>query len=373
MAIQTIYSRGSRCKRTASRFFPNTIISRDAAARWHSIWSNDQDELTTVITPPLQSSSSLLPMTMLSYSPASNNYCHHRHNRRFMSSQPFYETPLPPSTRYNSSQDMNQDIQQQNHYLPPLTPLQRLATLVHSSLTALNDPTRGDAVAAVGEVTGQYALSKMMAGMESNEVGRRILKEQPIVNYENVARRAMKLLQQHEQDEMMSGTTNNTINVTHNHPINGGGRGNKGISFGAAYAKFLQTHEFNPNERSPVRFISDPNLSYVMTRYRQCHDYWHVLTGLPPTVLGELALKWLELMQTGLPLAALSATGGALGASGLSDREREILWEVYFPWAVRVGSTMKAHSLMCVYYEEELETDLNVLRERMGIEVAPIL
>lgn len=73
-------------------------------------------------------------------------------------------------------------------------------------------------------------------------------------------------------------------------------------------------------------------------------------------------------MQTGLPLAAISATGDALGASGLNDQERKVLWELYLPWAVRVGSQMKDNALMCTYYEEELETDLNVLRERMGIE-----
>lgn len=283
--------------------------------------------------------------------------------RRYMSSNPFYGAPLPPSSRYNSHNSTRHDHDKQYHHLPPLTPLQRLATLVHSSLTALNDPARADAVAAVGEVTGSYALSKMMAGMEQDEVGRRILNERPIVD-ESVAKRAMELLHQHEEE--MSGT-----NVSFQNPVNGGRE--KGMTFGAAYAKFLQTHDFDPNARDPVRFISDPNLSYVMTRYRQSHDYWHALTGLPPTVLGELALKWLELMQTGLPLAALSATGGALGASGLSARERDILWEVYLPWAVRVGSNMRENAMMCVYYEEELETDLNALRERMGIEAAPIV
>lgn len=293
--------------------------------------------------------------------------------RRRMSSTSFYGTPLPQSSRYNPSQDVNtpslnsrrqqrqQQKHEQNHNLPPLTPVQRLATLVHSSLTALNDPTRADAVAAVGEVTGSYALSKMMAGMESDAVGRRILKERPTVD-ESVAFRAMDLLRRHD-DEMSDS------NVNLHNPINGGRE--RAMTFGEAYASFLKTHEFDPNERSSVRFISDPNLSYVMTRYRQCHDYWHVLTGLPPTVMGELALKWLELMQTGLPLAALSATGGALGASGLSARERNVLWKIYLPWAVRVGSNMKAHSLMCVYYEEELETDLSALRGRMGIEAAP--
>ena len=297
--------------------------------------------------------------------------CYQNQNQcMMMSSAPFYGTPLPPSSRYdapNSSSDTSTQQQQQHNqnqqHIPLLSPIQRIATLVHSSLTALNDPTRADAVAAVGEVTGSFALSKMLAGMESNEVGKRILNDRPIVD-ENIAKQAEILLQQHNVE--MS-----TSNVNFNNPINA--ERTKGMSFGAAYATFLQTHKFDPNERDSVRFISDPKLSYVMTRYRQCHDYWHVLTGLPPTVLGELGLKWLELIQTGLPLAALSASSGVFGANGLSAQEREILISVYLPWAMKVGHNMKEHSLLCTYYEEELETDLDVLRERMGIEPAPIV
>lgn len=51
--------------------------------------------------------------------------------------------------------------------------------------------------------------------------------------------------------------------------------------------------------RPSVRFIDDPELAYVMTRYRQVHDFWHVLSGLETDVFGEIALKWFEFMQTG--------------------------------------------------------------------------
>ena len=269
----------------------------------------------------------------------------------------FYGAPSPPSTRYTiNDSPSSTDNKKQQYTIPPLSPLQRLGTLLHSSLTALNDPTRADAVAAVGEVTGSYALSKILVAMEKDENGRRILVERPVVD-DRVAKRAAELLEQHNYN--LKERTGEQPNIT----------------FGAAYATFLQTHNFHPNERSKIRFLSDPNLSYVMTRYRQNHDYWHVLTGLPPTVLGELALKWVELIQTGLPLAALSATGGAaVGVTSnnmLSSREREVLWEVYFPWAMRMGNGMRENALMCTFYEEELETDLGVLRERMGIEVAP--
>jgi len=292
--------------------------------------------------------------------------CFNRLHR--LSTSSFYGSPLPPSTRYSvpdsrdsssshyDNRHRNQAHQrEQQHYIPTLTPLQRLGTLLHSSLTALSDPTRADAVAAVGEVTGSYALSKILVAMEKDDVGRRILVERPLVD-DRVATRAVELLEQHKDTQC------------HNPLIR-----QPSITFGAAYATFLQTHDFHPNERAKIRFLSDPNLSYVMTRYRQNHDYWHVLTGLPPTVLGELALKWLELIQTGLPLAALSATGGAVGVTSnmLSSKEREVLWELYFPWAMRVGNGMRENALMCTYYEEELETDLGLLRKRMGIEEAP--
>eukprot|EP00984_Skeletonema_dohrnii_P003834 scaffold1325_cov131-Skeletonema_dohrnii-CCMP3373.AAC.2 len=283
-------------------------------------------------------------------------------SRTLSTTSKFYGAPSPPSTRYtinDNSPSSTDNKNQQYNIIPPLSPLQRLGTLLHSSLTALNDPTRADAVAAVGEVTGSYALSKILVAMEKDENGRRILVERPVVD-DRVAKRAAELLEQHNTS-LKEGTGEQQ--QQQEQPT---------ITFGAAYAIFLQTHNFHPNERSKIRFLSDPNLSYVMTRYRQNHDYWHVLTGLPPTVLGELALKWVELIQTGLPLAALSAAGGpAVGANMLSSLEREVLWEVYFPWAMRVGNGMRENALMCTFYEEELETDLGVLRERMGIEVAP--
>jgi ubiquinone biosynthesis protein COQ4 len=91
------------------------------------------------------------------------------------------------------------------------------------------------------------------------------------------------------------------------------------------------------------------------------------LTGLPPTVLGELGIKWLELFQTGLPIAALSSTVGSLR---LDEREREILIEQYLPWAMET-SRGSSCLLMNVYYEKEFDTQLEELRERLNISPAP--
>jgi ubiquinone biosynthesis protein Coq4 len=60
---------------------------------------------------------------------------------------------------------------------------------------------------------------------------------------------------------------------------------------------------------------------WVVIRYRQVHDFWHVLCGVKPTVLGEIAVKWLEMVQTKLPVATLSAFAGPLRLPPVELRE----------------------------------------------------
>lgn len=50
----------------------------------------------------------------------------------------------------------------------------------------------------------------------------------------------------------------------------------------------MKRHGFGVDSRAPVRFIDDPELAYVMLRYRQVHDFWHVLSGLDISVLAGL-------------------------------------------------------------------------------------
>jgi len=65
-------------------------------------------------------------------------------------------------------------------------------------------------------------------------------------------------------------------------------------TFGKEYFKFMNRHKFDANDRSPIRFVTDPDLAYVMLRYRQVHDFLHVICGLPPNIVGEISLKWYE-------------------------------------------------------------------------------
>lgn len=120
------------------------------------------------------------------------------------------------------------------------------------------------------------------------------------------------------------------------------------------------------------------------------HDLWHVLSGLPPNVEGEIALKWFEMMQTGLPMCALGAVFGPLalprrepgphppaapgtdrrGRRKKSSGSREMLARTYVPWALRAGRQTRK-PLICVWYERRWEEPLKELRRELGVESAP--
>jgi ubiquinone biosynthesis protein COQ4 len=104
-----------------------------------------------------------------------------------------------------------------------------------------------------------------------------------------------------------------------------------------------------------------------MQRYRETHDFTHAITGLPVIIEGELAVKAFEFANTLLPMTALSL----VAVVRLKPVERKRLFEIYLPWALRNG--LKAEEVVNVYWEEELMTDVDVLRTRLGIEKPPDL
>ncbi|CAI5739501.1 unnamed protein product [Hyaloperonospora brassicae] len=218
----------------------------------------------------------------------------------------------------------------------PTTPLQKLVLAVTSAVSVFANPNRSDMLAVLGDVTGRDALRRIHAHMCADPIGARILADKPVIRNHRIDRDRLRALPTH--------------------------------TFGHQYALFMDRYGFDADDRAPVRFVDDPELAYVMQRHRESHDFWHTLFGLPATVVGELALKYVEMAHAQLPVSALSAFVGPLR---LSSDERRLLATVYVPWACRASK--KAHSLHCVMYEEEFETPIEELRERLNIEVAPVL
>lgn len=162
-------------------------------------------------------------------------------------------------------------------------------------------------------------------------------------------------------------------------------------TLGYAYWEFLHSHSYSPDERSPVRFISDPNLSYVLQRYRETHDLWHLLTGLRTDVTGEVTQKLFEFIQTGIPMTAISAAIGPIAiamhpqqhqqqqhqrgthievnSSGAGSSSTGVGVTDLYKWAWNAGH--KADFLLAVEWEKEWETSLDELRRKYRIDKAP--
>ena len=136
---------------------------------------------------------------------------------------------------------------------------------------------------------------------------------------------------------------------------------------GYAYAEWLDREGVSPDTRAAVKYIDDEECAYVMQRYRECHDFYHALVGLPVFREGEVALKAFEFANTGLPMTGLAV----FSAFTLKRAEWRRFYDIYGPWAVRNGA--RSDDVINVYWEEELETDVDDLRTRLGIEKPPDL
>ncbi|KAI1494617.1 coenzyme Q biosynthesis protein Coq4-domain-containing protein [Biscogniauxia mediterranea] len=218
----------------------------------------------------------------------------------------------------------------------PLTRVERAALAAGAGVMSLLDPYRGDLIAAVGEATATpYFIYRLRDAMLLSATGRRILRERPRMTSASLDLSRLRALPP--------------------------------ATVGATYAAWLDREGVSPDTRPAVRFVDDEECAYVMQRYRESHDFYHALTGLPIVREGEVALKAFEFANTLLPMTGLSL----LAVATLRPRERARFWRVYAPWAVRNG--LRCADVINVYWEEEMETDVDELRARLGIETPPDL
>lgn len=193
-----------------------------------------------------------------------------------------------------------------------------------------------DLIAALGEATATpYFIYRLRDAMLSDPTGRRILRDRPRI-------------------------TSSTLPLAYlrSMPEN---------SVGRTYAAWLDREGVSPDTRDSVQYIDDEECAYVMQRYRECHDFYHAVTGLPVFVEGELALKAFEFLNTLIPMTGLSL----FAMVRLKPAERERFFNLHLPWAVRAGLASK--ELINVYWEEVLEKNVDELREQMHIERPPDL
>nr|XP_056716153.1 ubiquinone biosynthesis protein COQ4 homolog, mitochondrial [Euleptes europaea] len=218
----------------------------------------------------------------------------------------------------------------------PTSPLQKALLTVGSAFMALYDPYRHDMVAVLGETTGYFALQKLQERMRNDPEGHQILQERPRIRLSTLDITALRALPE--------GT------------------------FGREYVRFLDDNRVSPDTRMPTKFVDDEELAYIAQRYREVHDLMHTLLGMPTNMLGEVAVKWFEAVQTGLPMCIL---GAVFGPVRLNTRKLYILTTDLIPWAVRSGSN--ASCILNFYYENRWEQTVESLRNEIGILPPPVI
>ncbi|KAF9872245.1 coenzyme Q biosynthesis protein Coq4 [Colletotrichum karsti] len=216
----------------------------------------------------------------------------------------------------------------------PLTRTERGALALGAGIWSLLSPYRADLIAAVGEATATpYFIYRLRDAMLADPTGRRILRDRPRMTSQTLDLERLRRL-----------------------PEN---------SVGRAYVGWLDAEGVSPDTRSRVRYIDDAECAYVMQRYRECHDFYHALTGLPVVREGEVALKAFEFANTLIPMTGLAT----FSYITLKEGERRRFREIYGPWAVRNG--LRAKEVINVYWEEQFERDVDELRAELGIERPP--
>jgi ubiquinone biosynthesis protein Coq4 len=157
----------------------------------------------------------------------------------------------PNSSRFASSQKAQSSKKpfygvprEERNYAEPRSIPQRISLAIHHATAAFSDPTRADAVAALGEITGTVSLERIRQEMLDDETGRWILEERPIISKATIP-----------YERLIAEAPENPSQP--------------GITFGQAYGYFLKSHKFDPDERDAIKYIEDPTLAYIMLRYRQ--------------------------------------------------------------------------------------------------------
>ncbi|PIO72833.1 coenzyme Q biosynthesis protein Coq4 [Teladorsagia circumcincta] len=126
--------------------------------------------------------------------------------------------------------------------------------------------------------------------------------------------------------------------------------------------RFLAGLKTSPDARPPVKYVQNEKHLYVLQRYRETHDFNHVLLEMPTHMLGEVTVKYFEGIQFGLPMCI---TAGVFGAARLRTKHRHQFLTRNLPWIVE--QAQRARFFLAVDWENHWEETIPELQERLGV------
>jgi ubiquinone biosynthesis protein COQ4 len=207
---------------------------------------------------------------------------------------------------------------------------ERLRTAARGLFTLARDPSQLERVFEIGIALNAPRIPEMLAKLEADPAGKRLLDERPSIDSRHVDFDAL--------EKLPDGT------------------------LGREYVRFLHDNGIHPDVfKAPD--LPDPRAAYVFQRIRQTHDLWHVVTGYRPDVDGEILLQAFTFAQLRAPSALALAM---MGAIRYGWRRRGFYRD--FARAYRRGKD--ARRLATFYWEDHWQDPVARVRETLAVEPA---
>jgi ubiquinone biosynthesis protein COQ4 len=216
------------------------------------------------------------------------------------------------------------------NYNPIYSNSDRILKMVSVALSGIKDPEDGNHISNLTDLSSLHSLRWIKLKMEETEEGRRILKLKPRV-------------------------TEQTLNFNHLKEY-------KENTLGHAYYKYMSENQFTPDERPVAKYIPDVDLAYVCQRYKETHDFYHVLLNYGRSVPDEIAVKWFEALHLRLPSSSLA---GIFGPLRLPPSEIFTLYSKYLPHVI--NNSQKCKFIMGYFFEERMNENIDKLRKEINL------
>ena len=194
------------------------------------------------------------------------------------------------------------------------------------------DSTRTDEIHRTEEITARPRLRELLAEYAQTDEGRRIMALRPELRSDLVDYDALRKLPED--------------------------------TLGGAYVHHLDSNGITADyQAQPTQYCDDPDIAYLVRRFRQTHDVWHALLGLGITGHEEVIVHWFTYGQLRLPHSVMIMLFGTLKHVVLERRwpiMRHTLGEAY-----RAGR--EAKPLLAVVWEDHWAEPIADVRQDYGI------
>jgi ubiquinone biosynthesis protein COQ4 len=196
----------------------------------------------------------------------------------------------------------------------------------------LGDSTKTHEIHRVEEITGRPRFRALLAEMQQTPDGQRLLAERPELSSDRV-------------------------DFTHLRAL-------PPTTLGGAYARHLDHNGISADyQAAATRHVDDPDIAYLMRRFRQTHDVWHTLLGLGIAGHEEVIIHYFSYGQLHLPVSVLVMAFGTMKHLVLEKR-----------WGALRHSALDAYRagrdgepLMPVIWEDLWDVPLDEIRARYRV------